>query len=161
LCLGSVKAQHSSSGHQPNFAALNRAHHQYLAGRPSRWALAHIIVSPEDTDNMYINVLVTILHMNLIRPVASLLFILRLFWICAFAWHKPNFVFFHIILSCLPWIFHLSNSIYLHEWCNLRFEFIVLDVHSVQKIGISIPDVKVWLSVFKSCVYGFCKCIQT
>jgi len=36
---------------------------------------------------------------------------------------------------------------------SLRFEFIVLDVCSVQKIGISIPDVKVWLFVFKSCVY--------
>ena len=27
---------------QPNFAALNRGRHLYLAGRPSRWALAHI-----------------------------------------------------------------------------------------------------------------------
>jgi len=26
-------------------AALNRGHHLYLAGRPSRWALAHILVS--------------------------------------------------------------------------------------------------------------------
>jgi len=26
----------------PNFAALNRGRHLYLAGRPSRWALAHI-----------------------------------------------------------------------------------------------------------------------
>jgi len=32
----------SSSGRQPNFAALNRGHHLYSAGRPSRWALAHI-----------------------------------------------------------------------------------------------------------------------
>jgi len=31
-------------GHQPNFAALNRGHHLYSAGRPSRWALAHILV---------------------------------------------------------------------------------------------------------------------
>jgi len=35
---------HSSSGRHPNFAALNRGHHLYLAGRPSRWALAHILV---------------------------------------------------------------------------------------------------------------------
>jgi len=41
---GSVTAQHSSSGHQPNFAALNRGHHLYLAGQPSYWALAHILV---------------------------------------------------------------------------------------------------------------------
>ena len=25
-------------------AAFNREHHRYLAGRPSRWALAHILV---------------------------------------------------------------------------------------------------------------------
>ena len=32
----------SSSGRQPNFAALNRGRHLWSAGRPSRWALAHI-----------------------------------------------------------------------------------------------------------------------
>jgi len=42
--LGSVTAWHSSSGRQPNFAALNRGRHLYSAGRPSRWALAHILV---------------------------------------------------------------------------------------------------------------------
>jgi len=31
-----------SSGRQPNFAALNRGRHLCSAGRPSRWALAHI-----------------------------------------------------------------------------------------------------------------------
>ena len=41
-CLGSVSAQHSSSGRQPNFAPLNRGRHLYSAGRPSRWTLAHI-----------------------------------------------------------------------------------------------------------------------
>ena len=40
--LGSVTAQHSSSGRQPNFAALNRGRHLYSAVRPSHWALAHI-----------------------------------------------------------------------------------------------------------------------
>jgi len=40
--LGSVTARHSSSGRQPNFAALNRGRHLYLAGQPSRWAMAHI-----------------------------------------------------------------------------------------------------------------------
>jgi len=34
----------TSSGRQPNFAALNRRRHLYSAGRPSRWALAHILV---------------------------------------------------------------------------------------------------------------------
>jgi len=33
----------SSSGRQPNFAALNRGCHLCSAGRPSRWALAHIL----------------------------------------------------------------------------------------------------------------------
>jgi len=42
--LGSITARHSSSGCQPNFAGLNRGHHLYSAGRPSRWALAHILV---------------------------------------------------------------------------------------------------------------------
>ena len=42
--LGSVTARHSSSGHQPNFAALNRGRHLYSTGQPSRWALAHILV---------------------------------------------------------------------------------------------------------------------
>jgi len=40
--LGSVTTWHSSSGCQPNFAALNRGRHLYSAGRPSRWALACI-----------------------------------------------------------------------------------------------------------------------
>jgi len=43
--LGSVTARYSSSRRQPNFVALNRGRHLYSAGRPSRWALAHILVS--------------------------------------------------------------------------------------------------------------------
>jgi len=42
--IGSVTARHSSSGRQPNFAALSRGRHLYSAGRTSRWALAHILV---------------------------------------------------------------------------------------------------------------------
>jgi len=42
LRLGSVSARQSSTGHQPNFAALNRGRHLYSAGRPSCWASAHI-----------------------------------------------------------------------------------------------------------------------
>jgi len=42
--LGCVTARHSGSGCQPNFEALNRGRHLYSAGRPSRWALAHILV---------------------------------------------------------------------------------------------------------------------
>jgi len=43
--IGSVTARHSSSGRQPNFAAFSRGRHLYSAGRPSRWASAHILVS--------------------------------------------------------------------------------------------------------------------
>ena len=43
--LGSVTARQSSSGRQGNFAALNRGRHLNSAGRPSRWALAHIVVA--------------------------------------------------------------------------------------------------------------------
>jgi len=38
-----VTARHSSSGRQPIFAALHRRRHLYSEGRPSRWALAHIL----------------------------------------------------------------------------------------------------------------------
>jgi len=45
----------SSSGHQPNCGALNRGRHLCSAGRPSGWALAHILVLhktalPPETD---------------------------------------------------------------------------------------------------------------
>jgi len=45
-CPGSVTdtARHSSSGHQPNFAALNRGRHLHSTEWPSHWALAHILV---------------------------------------------------------------------------------------------------------------------
>jgi len=42
---GSVTARQYSSGRQPNFATLNRGRHLYSAGRPSRWALAHVLVN--------------------------------------------------------------------------------------------------------------------
>ena len=43
---GSVIARHSSSRHEPNIAALSTGigRHLYSAGRPSRWAMAHIVV---------------------------------------------------------------------------------------------------------------------
>jgi len=40
--LGSVTARHSSSGRQPNCGVEQRSRHLYSAGRPSRWAFAHI-----------------------------------------------------------------------------------------------------------------------
>ena len=44
LALSCVTARHFSSGREPNFAALSTGRHLYSAGRPSRWALAHILV---------------------------------------------------------------------------------------------------------------------
>jgi len=42
--IGSVTARHSSSGREPNFAALSTGRHLYSAERPSCWALARILV---------------------------------------------------------------------------------------------------------------------
>jgi len=42
--IGSVTARQSSSGSEPNFAALSTGRHLYSVGRPSRWASAHILV---------------------------------------------------------------------------------------------------------------------
>jgi len=53
--LGSVTARQSSSGRQPNFAALNRGRHLCSAGQPSRWALAHILVCISSTAVMLTN----------------------------------------------------------------------------------------------------------
>ena len=44
FCLLQRYCTASSSVRQTNFAALNRGRHLYSAGRPSRWALAHILV---------------------------------------------------------------------------------------------------------------------
>jgi len=42
--LGSVTARQSSTERQTNFAALNRGRHLCSTGRPSCWALAHILI---------------------------------------------------------------------------------------------------------------------
>jgi len=42
--LGSITEWQSSSGHNPNFAALSTGRHLYLAGWP-HWTLAHILVA--------------------------------------------------------------------------------------------------------------------
>ena len=54
--LGTITARQSSSERQPNYAALNRARHLCSAGRPSRWALAHIssLWSPYVIERPYI-----------------------------------------------------------------------------------------------------------
>jgi len=40
-----IREMSSNRRRQSNFAALNRGRHLYLAGRPSRGALTHILVS--------------------------------------------------------------------------------------------------------------------
>jgi len=42
--LAALVARHFSSERLPHLAALNRGRYLYSAGRPSRWALAHILV---------------------------------------------------------------------------------------------------------------------
>ena len=44
----------SSSGRQPNFAALDRGRHLGSVGRPSGWALAHILVRISNNHNSYV-----------------------------------------------------------------------------------------------------------
>jgi len=39
-----LPGRETHTGRQRNFAALNRGRHLYSVGRPSRWALAHILV---------------------------------------------------------------------------------------------------------------------
>ena len=53
FCIGSITARHSSSGRQANFMVLSRGHHLYLAGRPSRWPSAHILVNICGFDEQY------------------------------------------------------------------------------------------------------------
>ena len=64
--LGSVTALHSSSGRHPNFAALNTGRHLYSAGRPSRWALAHILltISSSVGTGLVVAVVVTVVLMT-------------------------------------------------------------------------------------------------
>jgi len=71
LSLGSVTAPHSSSGHQPNFAALNRGRHLYLAGRPSRWALADILVPHELCWSLHITRVVSLSYLSAITNTTS------------------------------------------------------------------------------------------
>ena len=50
--LGSVTARHLVVGVSQKFAALNRRRHLCSAGRPSRWALAHISISFFSSPNL-------------------------------------------------------------------------------------------------------------
>jgi len=78
----------TSSGRQPNFAALNRGLQLYSAGRPSRWALVHI----SSLSLTIISSLYTILP-PFQRPFSRLICIRwfpSLFFLCLF--HNRTFV---------------------------------------------------------------------
>ena len=80
--LGIVTARHCSSGHQPNFAALNRGRHLYSAGRPSRWALAHILVW---LSNTWLNAAVELWNLNCLLTYSLS--------ICTYRWRKKTVPF--------------------------------------------------------------------
>jgi len=61
-----VTARHSSSGREPNFAAWSTWRHLYSAGRPSRWALAHILV--------VIVVVISLEHFRVVFGLIKLMF---------------------------------------------------------------------------------------
>jgi len=65
LRLGSVTTRHSGSGHQPNFAVLNRGHHLYLAGWPLRWHWPIFLV----VFGCYCVMLLVTYHFWFFRPV--------------------------------------------------------------------------------------------
>jgi len=51
--LDSLTARHSSCERQPKFATLNTGCHLHSEGRPSRWALAHIVVKSGIPINLF------------------------------------------------------------------------------------------------------------
>jgi len=115
----------TSSGRQPNFAALNRGLQLYSAGRPSRWALVHI----SSLSLTIISSLYTILP-PFQRPFSRLICIRwfpSLFFLCLF--HNRTFVVSGTLFMgwylCCP-----SNSVeallVTHRWrSNHNFKIII------------------------------------
>jgi len=68
---------------QPNLAPLNRGRHLYSAGRPSRWALAHVLVMMSNkfhtcnTAFIVLPFIIYIASLKLVRAIARILFQLR------------------------------------------------------------------------------------
>ena len=82
-------------GRQPNFAALNRGRHLYSAGRPSRWALAHILV---------INCIIVMLHsfsffcQCFYETLLSCSTRLNLYWCACFMAALYHIIYHHIFV---------------------------------------------------------------
>jgi len=73
--IGSITARHSSSGRQPNFAALSRQRDVYSAGRPSRWAFAHFLDVSFSVSFISQSCLVSFwLHVNIVNRIVSQVF---------------------------------------------------------------------------------------
>jgi len=90
--LGSITARYSSSGRQPNFAVLNRGRHLHSAGRPSRWASAHILVY--------------ILY-NIIEFMRAVNMIWISFSMMSLTYHMQNYM---AVLCEMPTIHYLARS---------------------------------------------------
>jgi len=120
--IGSVTARHSSTGRQPNFAALNRGCHLYLAGRPSRWALAHILV----------------IVSHLTKPLPTVIGSVHSAYRSQFpALNSPSFRYFVMAAlrsRCGHYIFTLFLSLYLFSSPNLSGRR--LDVYHTSTHGV-------------------------
>jgi len=88
--LGSITAQHSSTGHQPNFAVLNRGRHLYSARRPSHWALAHILVEVyfvSMSSSSRMNILPFFWHKNIEKKLS---YCRGTYTVCYVSWNFVN-----------------------------------------------------------------------
>ena len=111
LCLGSVTARHSSSGHQPNVAALNRGRHLYSAGRPSRWALAHILVMI-----MLMMDMIIWWRQQQLLLLIILLLSLQEYTSCCLQGNVNSKIWSKILLSTFPCRLQLVDSKILLQW---------------------------------------------
>ena len=109
----SVTARHSSSGRQPNFAALNRGRHLYSAGRSSRWALAHIVVSELNWFSL-INMQYTC--SQIIHKFLHLRYLLNRLVVT--------------LLSAVMCVVTLKTAVCVEPWCSRGRVFVVLCIVS-------------------------------
>ena len=115
--LGSVTARPSSSGHQSNFAALNRGRYLYLAGRPSRWALAHLLVLLTFIAELAGGICCSMI----VILVASLAFYTTGYY-DALAWMSLSLAFFLVCLSLTGsfiLLFHMTTVITAKRFSEL------------------------------------------
>ena len=142
--LGSVTARHSSSGRQPNFAALNRGRHLYSAGRPSRWALAHILVMYEFIIGLLI-ISQYLLGFDSSIWIRVILTYLR-YWYCAESRHT-HAVFADVrvaVIMLCGWPCCLLVNSGLQTWENTSLYLLILVSDKLVKFG-SLDTLEVFL----------------